>query len=1095
MSALSVLLAPCACAAVLNPALDISQHAHTARTVRDGSSLGNTRDNLPTRLPLVEGKDIRFTHYSTEQGLSQNRVDHMLQDDQGFLWFGTYNGLNRYDGYHFLVYKPEANNPNSLGGVFVTALFKDRSGVLWIGVDQGLDRFDPVTQTFTHFRSNPNDPASLAGHLEHITQDRDGMLWLATRNGLDRLDPVSGRFTHYRHDPGDPRSLASDDVRYVLEDRQGTVWVATAAGPDAFDRRTGKVIRHYHSPNSPQTPLDRIFEDRSGTLWLSATRRGGLISLDPKTGVFTTYIYFDKWPETPGSRGCSAILEDQRGMLWLATRPDGVVKFDRQRQEFTRYRNDPGNPASPSSNDALSLEEDSEGGIWVGTVQVGVNRFSSAPSPFTIYRKEPGNPNSLDQNFVYSVFEDSQGILWIGTASQLHRLDRKTGQYTFYRHDPANPGSISADEVSGIVEDRAGFLWFGTWEGGLNRFDRKTGTFKAYRHDPADPASLSHDAVLALLLDHQGAVWAGTEDGLNRMDMRTGRFTVYRFNGPLDSRIYRVLAEDRDGSIWMGTYEQGLQKLDVRTGTIIAYKNDPKAANSLSSSRMNALYIDHSGTLWVGTQNGLNRFDRRTGEFTVFNERDGLPNNAIMGILEDAAGNLWLATGNGLSKFDPQAKTFKNYYTDEGLAGNQFIDSNVYFKSAQVEMFSGGPSGITAFYPERVIDNPFVPPIVLTDFRLFNNPVRVGEKSVLRKSISYTDILTLSHEQNIFSIEFSSLSYANPQRNRYRYMLEPLEKTWNEVGSNQRLVTYTTLPPGRYTFRVQGSSSSGVWNLNGVSMALIMLPPWYQTVWFNVLSVAAFLVLLVAAYQWRLRQLRHQFEVALEVRSGERVRIARELHDTLLQSFHGVLLRLTVLSQVLRERPMEAQQALDITIDQAAEAIAEGREAVQGLRESTVQRNDLAQALNALGEELAANPANGRSAAFRVTVEGEPRDLHPILRDEIYRIAAEALRNAFRHAQARQIEVEIRYYEEQFRLRVRDDGKGMDPAVLAKQSRAGHYGLSGMRERARLVGGNLTVWSEVDAGAEVEFTVPAADAYVRSGRRSWFSRTVAGNRR
>ena len=1080
------LLLGCPPVLAVNPSLDISQYAHTARTVRDGFSLGNTRDNVLIRLPLIEGKDIRFTRYSTEQGLSQNRVDHMLQDNKGFLWFGSYNGLNRYDGYHFLVYKPEANNPNSLGGVFVTALFKDRSGVLWVGVDQGLDRFDPVTQTFTHFRSNPNDPASLAGHLEHITQDRDGMLWLATRNGLDRLNTVTGRFTHYRHDPGDPSSLASDDVRYVLEDRQGTLWVATAAGPEAFDRRTGKVIRHYHSPNSPETPLDRIFEDRSGALWLSATRRGGLISLDPKTGVFTTYIYFDKWPETPGSRGPSAILEDQRGMLWLAIRSDGVVKFDRQRREFTRYRNDPGNPASPSSNDALSLEEDSEGGIWVGTVQAGVNRFSSAPSPFTIYQKEPGNPNSLDQNFVYSVFEDSQGILWIGTASQLHRLDRKTGQYTFYRHDPANPGSISANQVSGIVEDRAGFLWFGTWEGGLNRFDRKTGTFKAYRHDPADPASLSHDVILALLLDHQGAVWAGTEDGLNRMDMRTGRFTAYRFNGPLDSRIYRVLAEDRDGSIWMGTYEQGLQKLDVRTGTIIAYKNDPKAANSLSSNRMNALCIDHSGTLWVGTQNGLNRFDRRTGEFTVFNERDGLPNNAIMGILEDAAGNLWLATLNGLSKFDPQAKTFKNYYTDEGLAGNQFIDSNVYFKSAQVEMFSGGPSGITAFYPERVIDNPFVPPIVLTDFRLFNNPVRVGEKSVLRKSISYTDALKLSHQQNIFSIEFSSLSYANPQRNRYRYMLEPLEKTWNEVGSNQRLVTYTTLPPGRYTFRVQGSSSSGVWNVNGVSVVLTILPPWYQTMWFRVLSGAAFLALLWAAYQLRVRQLVHQFNMRLEERVSERTRIARDLHDTLLQSFQALLPRLQAAIYKLPEGAADARNTLEEAVDQASDAITEGRDAVQGLRISTVEKNDLAVAIRTVGEELASAETNQSSPNFKVVVEGTSRNLHPILRDEVYRLAAEALRNAFRHAAARNLEVEIRYDENYFRLRVRDDGKGIRSEVLRGDGRQGHYGLPGLLERAKLVGGKLTIWSEVDSGTEIELNIPGARAYVKSTRPFWY---------
>ena len=1093
MFALSVPVAWCAYAAALNPALHIRQDAHTARTVRDGFTFGNTPNNAPIRLPVIEGKDIRFTHYSTDQGLSQSRVDNILQDNQGFLWFGTYNGLNRFDGYRFQAYKPEAGNPYSIGGVFIYSLLQDRSGALWIAVDEELDRFDPVTGRFFHYRTNPNDPASLAGHVEHIAQDRDGMLWLATRNGLDRLDPVSGRFTHYRNNPSDPRSLASDDARYVLEDRQGTLWVATAAGIDAFDRRTGTVIRHY--PHAEQPPLDRIFEDRSGTLWLGATRRGGLTSLDPKTGAYTTYIFFDEQPEAFLSRGCYAILEDRYGMLWLATNADGVVKFDRTRRLFTRYRNELENSASLNTNYADSLLGDREGGIWVGTDGSGVNRFSSAPSPFTVYRKEPGLPNTLGVGNIASVFEDSQGILWIGTG-QLNGLDRRTGQYTFYRHDPANPASLSVGNVSAMVEDRAGYLWLGTFSGGLNRFDRKTGRFKAYRHDPADPASLSHDAIRALLVDHEGAVWAGTEDGLDRMDMRTGRFTVFRFDGPPDSRIYRALAEDRGGSIWMGTFEQGLQRLDVRTGKIVAYKNDPNASNGISNNRVNALCVDHFGTLWVGTQNGLNRFDKLTGEFTVFNERDGLSNNAIEGIQEDDAGNLWLATGNGLSKFDPRSKTFKNYYAENGLAGNEFNEANYYYKNGHGgEMFFGGAGGVTAFSPNRIVDNPFVPPVVLTDFRLFNNPVRVGKDSVLRKSISYTDALTLSHRQNIFSIEFSALSYANPQRNRYRYMLEGLEKTWNEVGSNQRFVTYTTLPPGHYTFRVQGSSSSGVWNANGVSVVITILPPWYQTIWFCVLSGAAFLALLWAAYQWRLRQLHHQFEIVLDARVSERTRIARELHDTLLQSFQGVLLRLQILSQVLRERPMEAQQVLDRTMDQAAEAITEGRDAVQGLRESAIQQNDLARAVNALGEELAANPANNESPAFRVTVEGEPRDLHPILRDEVYRIAGEALRNAFRHAQARQVEVEIRYGDEQFRLRVRDDGKGMDTAALARQARSGHYGLPGMRERAKLVGGSLTVWSEVGAGAEVELAVPAATAYAGSGRRSWFSRTVAGNRR
>jgi PAS domain S-box-containing protein len=806
----------------------------------------------PIRLPLIEGKDIRFTHLSTEQGLSQSRVDHMLQDRRGFIWIGTYNGLNRYDGYSFKTYKPDPNNPNSLGGSLVLPLFEDRSGILWIGVDTGLDRFDPVTERFTHFRADPNNPDSPAGEVEHITQDRDGMLWLATRNGLDRLDPASGRFIHYRNDPNDPHSLSSNDVRFVLEDRQGTLWVATAAGLDAFDRRTGRVL---HYPSSQQPPLDRILEDRSGMLWVSATRGGGLASLDRKTGVFTRYTWFEGWPGTPGMRGCSAILEDGHGMLWLATNPDGVVKFDRKLGRFTRYRNDPANPTSLNNNEALSLLEDHEGGIWVGTNGGGVNRFPSTTPPFTVYRHEPGNPNSLDQSFALSVFEDSQGMLWIGT-SQLNRLDRKTGRYTFYRRNPADPGSITSGKVYAIAEDPAGIMWFGTWGGGLNRFDRRTGRFKAYRHDPADAGSLSHDFVLSLLVDRGGNLWVGGYDGLNRLDARTGRFTVFRpKSGSIEHTWYRVLAEDTDGSIWMGTYTQGLQRLDVRTGEILQYQNDPKIRGSLSNNRVNAFCLDHRGTLWVGTQNGLNRFDRNTGEFTTFGERDGLPNNAIEGILEDSAGNLWLSTGNGLSRFDPRARTFKNYFSDDGLAGDEFTDFSVYYKSASGEMFFGGVNGVTAFYPEKVVDSTFVPPVVLTDFRLFNDPVPVGGRSPLKMSISYSDSLTLSHEQSMFSFEFATLSYVAPPRNQYRWMLEPLHDSWNQVDADRRLATFTTLPAGSYTLRVQGSNNRGVWNEQGVALHLEILPPWWGTWWFRGVCAVVSLAMLWAAWQLRIRQL------------------------------------------------------------------------------------------------------------------------------------------------------------------------------------------------------------------------------------------------
>ncbi len=406
-------------------------------------------------------------------------------------------------------------------------------------------------------------------------------------------------------------------------------------------------------------------------------------------------------------------------------------------------------------------------------------------------------------------------------------------------------------------------------------------------------------------------------------------------------------------------------------------------------------------------------------------------------------------------------------------------------------MFFGGSNGLNAFFSESVRDNPYVPPIVITNFTIFNKPVPIDAKSVLKKAIPYVDSLTLSYKDNVFSLEFAALSYANSQKNRYRYKLENFDSGWTNAGNKNRRATYTNLDAGTYVFRVQGSNSDGVWNEAGITLTIFITPPWWKTEWFRLTCAVLIIALLWAAYQWRLRQLQHQFEMTLDARVSERTRIARDLHDTLLQSFHGLLLRFHIVSELLPERPVEAKVQLDRTIERAAEAITEGRDAVQGLRESTVETNDLAQAVNAIGEELAAAPGNHGTPVFRVTVEGESRDLHPMLRDEIYRIAAEALRNAFRHAQARQIEVEIRYDDQQFRLRVRDDGKGIQTAVLSGQEPAGHFGLPGMRERAKLLGGKLEIWSEIDAGTEVELRLPAGSAYATTAKRSWLSGLLA----
>ncbi len=531
-----------------------------------------------------------------------------------------------------------------------------------------------------------------------------------------------------------------------------------------------------------------------------------------------------------------------------------------------------------------------------------------------------------------------------------------------------------------------------------------------------------------------------------------------------------------------------LSRFDDTGKTFQNYAPDPHDPRKLHGGGINTIHEDRTGTLWVGAMDGLYQFHLDSGAFTRYTESQGLPSSTIRCILEDRLGRLWLSTQKGLSRFDPQKKTFRNYDVSDGLQSNEF--STGCYQASNGEMFFGGVNGLNAFFPETVRDSPYVPPVVITSFKIFNKPVAIGAESLLHKAIPYVDSLSLPYSDNVFSFEFAALSYANPRKNHYRYKLEPFEPGWNEVGSSQRMATYTNLDPGKYVFRVQGSNSDGIWNETGASLTLLILPPWWMTNWFRAMVVLFLAALLWAAFRWRMRQIHHEFSLSLEARVRERTTVARELHDTLLQSFHGLMLRFAMVSQLLPDRPGEAKEQLDRIIDRAAEAIAEGRDAVQGLRASTIETNDLAPALNSLGEELATDPANPAIPGFRVTVEGEPRALHPILRDEIYRIAAEALRNAFHHAAARQVEVEIRYDAQQFRLRVRDDGKGIDKAVLVGHEPEGHFGLPGMRERGKLIGGKLVIWSEVGAGTEVELSVPAAAAYTDAIKRSWISKLL-----
>jgi signal transduction histidine kinase/ligand-binding sensor domain-containing protein len=1056
------------------------------------------------KLAVSEGKDILFAHLTSKDGLSPGAIRHILQDDQGFLWFNTSGVLNRYDGNQFESYRRDAAHPNNPAGSSLQYLLKDRTGSLWVSNNESLDRFDPATETSTRFAIDRDGPHSVRGPIRHVHQDRAGILWLATATGLHRLDPATGEFRHYSHDPGDPDSLSSSVVRSTYEDRDGTLWVCTLAGLDAFDRRTETVTERipFSLPDARQM---NALEDHSGVLWIIYTSGNGLASWDRRTRRLTLYSFKDREPPASQVSGVAGIHEDADGNLWLATYGSGLVRVDPNRRSAVRYRHSPLEPDGINDDMLDAVFEDGEGNIWVGAGTGGLNHFRRKPLPFRRYRHEADNPQSLLRTAVSSVYADSQDNIWVGNALGLTRIDSKSGTYSFFQKAGPAPANLSNTFVISIVEDHSGYLWFGTLGGGLNRYDPRTGSFAAFRHNPADSHSLSHDIVYSLLVDHHGTLWAGTEDGLNRCeDPVTGRFRSWKADpSGASSQEVPAIVEDPTGVLWL--VSQTLQRFDPATERFTAYRFDFSGTGKVerqssativaaATTTVNSfLSIDHSGVLWVGTPNGLLRFDRDREQFVSYGEREGLSASSVLGILEDRNGNLWVGTDGGLSRFNPRTKTFTNYYETDGLAGNAFEGFPAAFRSRRGQMFFGSKSGLTSFLPEQIVERPFIPRVVLTQFSLRNVPVSPTSGSVLAKSITYTPSLTLSHDQNMFSFEFAALSYVDPQRNQYRFMLEPLDHSWNQVDAHRRLATFTTLPAGTYTLRVQASNNRGVWNEQGVTLRLEILPPWWGTRWFRMTSAGLFLALLWVGYQLRVRQLHHQFDMALEARVSERTRIARDLHDTLLQSLQGLLLRFHSALNLLPARPDDARERLERALEQAEAAITEGRDAVQGLRSSATTLNDLANGIAAIGAELSSDPSVVDAAAIEVEVNGGSRDLNPVVRDEAYRIAGEAMRNAFRHAQARQIIVTIHYEARQLRLTIRDDGKGMDEETMRRQQPSGHFGLPGLRERAAIVRGRLEVRSAIGSGTEIELRIPSAIAYRASTRRPWWSRSSASS--
>jgi PAS domain S-box-containing protein len=890
--------------------------------------------STPAGIPL--DRALRFERYTLEDGLSQNTVFALLQDRQGFLWIGTQDGLDRYDGYEFTVFKNDPQNANSLSLSSVIALYEDRQGMLWIGTwGGGLNRYDPHSGQFTRYQNNPDNPASLGNDIvTAIREDRQNRLWVGTcGGGLNLLDRQTGKFTRYQNDPHDPESLSSDNISTIFEDSTGGLWIGTGcysnagAGLNRLDPNSGKFVRYRNDPKDlaslSSDNIAAIVQDASGALWIGTggyTLKGaGINRLDPQTGQARRYQHDPQDPASLGNDDIMGLMIDSSGVLWASTWGSGLdlanlnAAGDGAALHFTHQRNNPYDPQSLSSDIAWALLEDRSGVFWVGTGNGGLDKLNPQVQRFGLYHNDPSNSASLSRDAVGPVLEDSHGRIWVGTlGGGLERFNRSTDSFINYAAPESDPLSEQANTYLALYEDRDGTLWTGSLAG-LGRFDPASGQTTYYRNDPADPTSLANDNITAIRQDRTGRLWVGTLVGLDRLDPVSRAFTHMQIPG-LDSVFCLYL--DTDGALWVGTWGQGVFRLDPQTVSggkagYTRYVHDPENPASLADNGVISILRDRSGTLWLGTQAGLDRFDPATHTMTHFQESNGLANNTVLCMLEDSQSRLWISTNRGLSRFDPRDQSFRNFYAHDGLQSNEF-DSGACALSRAGEMYFGGQHGLNVFRPEAILDNPLPPPVAITAFRIFNEPASAD--------LSGETPIQLSYNQNFVAFDFVALDFHAPQQNQYAYKLEGFDKDWVMAGT-RRYASYTNLPGGNYVFRVKASNNDGVWNEDGAAVSIHIVPPIWQTWWFQAAGVLGLLAVLVLGVRLRLENVQTHNR-RLEGLVGQRTQELSEANQQLAVEVEQRKLAEEALAQKAAEDLHQSEARFRAIFDNAAVGMA-----------------------------------------------------------------------------------------------------------------------------------------------------------------------------
>lgn len=1069
----------------------------------------------------TRAQHVIFNRFTQPEGSFSGIVNGISQDPLGYMWFAVYDrGLYRSDGYHLVPYQHDPSNPGSLATNAIEPVYADRNGIIWVGTqDSGLDRLDPNTGIFSHFRHKANDKGSLSDNrVKTILEDHEGILWVGTMNGLNKMDQKTGTFTRYLYDPEDPTTLSWNQVQVLYEDRQKTLWVGTASfeketnrsakegGLNRFDRKTGKFTRFFHNSQDPHSLIDNrvgaIFEDSKGNFWVS-TVGDGLHSMDRQTGKFERLCYDPTHPRRlsgpPRKKDVNLdidlffIQEDGSGSIWIGASGGWITRYDPTSKKVTHY--DSFNGDTQSMQQVSGGFASRDGTLWITTWKDDVYKVD--PFYSTI-------PHFITGSIVHAIHEDVSGDLWIGTLGKgLVRTNRSKGSTKRFVIDSAAPSSMWNTWITALYGEDDSTLWIGSWNH-LNCFDRRRHLFTRFTNDPQDETSLSKGWIVAISADQPGWLWISTEEGLDHLDTKTKKFTHYR-NNPKDSNslshnAVTSLLKDHSGNLWVGTRYGILNRFDSRTKK---FKRFPCRGN------IGSIVEDSDNIVWVGTSNGLYRSNPAVDTFSLFTDPGFMltATTMITGILEDNQKNLWIASSAGIFSFNPKRNTFTVYSKYQGVDPSAL--SSVLMRSKKGrrgELFFGDRTGYYAFFTDQFKNNTTPPQIVISDFRLADQPVKPGKGSPLSLPLSQSKVISLNYDQNFFSFNFAGIHYSSPEDNQHLFMLENLDNSWRKASPEKKAIYYN-VPPGRYIFRVRAFNSYGIWAEKAI--IVIINPPWYHMWWAYVLFILVFVVSLWSFIKWRERSLKKEkvlLEEKVSVRTNElktekekvestlselkttqsqllesekmasmdkletamlneRLRISRELHDDIGSTLSGIVLYSHLAeNQLQAEQAAQVEKSLNIIQQSANDMVNRLNDLVWAVNPEYNSLKNLVQKLEEYAKEIA--------IAKKIKVEvNVPERLDQIQlpvesRHNIYLLGKEAINNAVKYSDASLLELAVRQFDHVIEFSIMDNGNGFDVTKVKKGN-----GLTNMRKRAEDAAGILSVHSLPEGGTVISLQI------------------------